>query len=69
MILIIIAIYGTTQMFLKAMLAIYYHFKWCFTDCRCLRKTLYPDRKDRVERLWNYMNDRYRTKMDEIMAY
>jgi hypothetical protein len=41
-VLIIIAFYGTTQMLLKCLLAIYYHIKWCLTDCRCLRKTLYP---------------------------
>ena len=69
MVLIIIAFYGTIQMFLKAVLAIYYHFKWCCTDCRCLRQTLFPDRKDKVDRLWEYMNRRYREKMDEIMAF
>jgi hypothetical protein len=42
------------------MLAIYYHFKWCFTDCRCLRKTLYPDRLEKVQRFWAKINQEYR---------
>lgn len=58
--LIIIAIYGTSQMFVKSMLAIYNHFKWCFSDCRCLRKTLYPDRLEKVQRFWAKINQEYR---------
>lgn len=63
--LIIIAIYGTSQMFIKSTLAIYYHLKWCFTDCRCLRKTLYPDRLDKVERFWQKINQEYRDAIKE----
>lgn len=69
MILIIIAIYGTAQMFLKASLAIYYHLKWCLTDCTCLRKQLYPDRRERVERLWNHVNEKYRNIMNEVLGF
>lgn len=58
-ILIIIAFYGTSQMLLKSLLAIYYHIKWCFTDCRCLRKTLYPDRIQKVEEFWKKINNDY----------
>lgn len=48
-ILIIIAIYGTAQMLVKSCLAIYYHFKWCFTDCRCRdKKPMYEDRLEHV---------------------
>lgn len=60
MILVIIAIYGTSQMFLKSVLAIYYHLKWLFTDCRCCRKVLYPDRAQRVNKLWEKLNTEYR---------
>jgi hypothetical protein len=47
-------------MFIKAVLAIYYHFKWCFTDCRCLRKTLFPDRLEKVQKFWVKINEEYR---------
>jgi hypothetical protein len=58
--LVFIAFYGTSQMFIKAVLAIYYHFKWCFTDCRCLRKTLFPDRLEKVQKFWVKINEEYR---------
>jgi len=59
-ILIFIAIYGTTQMLIKCSLAIYYHLKWCFTDCRCLnKKPMYEDRIEHVEKLWKALNAEY----------
>lgn len=39
-VLIIIAIYGTSQLLIKSLLAIFHHIKWVLTDCRCLRKPL-----------------------------
>jgi len=66
-ILIVIAFYGTIQMFLKAALAIYYHIKWCVTDCTCLRKQLYPDRLERVETLWRHLNNKYRPYMTQML--
>jgi len=59
MVLIVIAVYGTTQMLIKSMLAIYYHFKWLFTDCRCCRNPLFPDRPQRVDKLWSRLNAEY----------
>jgi hypothetical protein len=59
-VLIIIAIYGTAQMFIKSMLAIFYHFRWMLTDCRCLRKPLYPERAEKVNQFWDKINDEYR---------
>ena len=32
-ILVVIAIYGTAQMFLKLVLAYFHHIKWMLTDC------------------------------------
>lgn len=59
-ILIFIAMYGTAQMIVKAGLAIYYHFKWMITDCRCLnRKPMYEDRIPQVTRLWQKLNQEY----------
>lgn len=59
-VLIIIAMYGTSQMFIKSVLAIYYHFKWMFTDCRCLnQKPMYEDRLPHVNRLWSKLNQDY----------
>jgi len=59
-VLIIIAIYGTAQMFTKAVLAIFYHFRWCITDCRCWNiKPMYEDRLVHVNRLWKKLNDDY----------
>jgi len=60
MVLVIIAVYGTLQMFTKSMLAVYYHFSWLFSDCRCFRKMLYPDRAQRVDRLWEKLNKEYK---------
>ncbi len=58
--LIIIAMYGTAQMFTKAALAIYYHVKWMVTDCRCLnKKPMYEDRLPQVEKLWDKLNSDY----------
>lgn len=60
MVLIVIAIYGTTQMLIKALLAIYYHFKWMITDCRCLNdKPMYEDRVPYVDKLWEKLNHDY----------
>lgn len=59
-VLIVIAMYGTVQMLTKSVLAIYYHFKWLFTDCRCFRKTLYPDRAEKVDKFWDRINKEYR---------
>jgi hypothetical protein len=58
--LLIIAMYGTIQMLTKSVLAIYYHFAWLFSDCRCFRKMLYPDRAQRVDKLWARLNKEYR---------
>ena len=59
-VLIVIAMYGTAQMMVKAGLAIYYHFKWCITDCRCWnQKPMYEDRLEHVERFWKKINDDY----------
>ena len=59
-VLIIIAVYGTVQMLVRCVLAIYYHLKWCFTDCRCLNKRpMYEDRLDHVQRLWRKLNAEY----------
>ena len=59
-VLIIIAMYGTSQMTIKAMLAIYYHMKWMITDCRCWnQKPMYEDRVPHVNRLWQEMNEKY----------
>lgn len=47
-------------MFIKSVLAIYYHFKWMFTDCRCLnQKPMYEDRLPHVNRLWSKLNQDY----------
>lgn len=59
-ILIIIAIYGTVQLFIKAVLAIFYHFKWLLFDCRCCNDILYPDRLQKVKNLWKNLDLRYR---------
>jgi hypothetical protein len=59
-ILIIIAIYGTVQLFIKAVLAIFYHFKWLFFDCRCCNGILYPDRLQKVKNLWRTLDERYK---------
>ena len=58
--LIIIAFYGTIQMFIKACLAIYYHWQWMLTDCRCWSdKPMYEDRVPHVNRYWKKMTDDY----------
>jgi len=51
-VLIAIAIYSTLQLFVKGMLAVYHHFKWVLTDCRCLTGMKYPGRPDLVRTLW-----------------
>jgi hypothetical protein len=58
-VLVIIAIYGTVQIFLKSILAIYYHMKWVFSDCRCCRKPLFPERLNKVNDLWKKLNNDY----------
>lgn len=48
------------------MLAIYYHLKWCFTDCRCLRKPLYVDRAEKVNDFWRASNEAYLREIPQI---
>ncbi len=56
-VLIIIAIYGTSQLLIKSLLAIYHHFKWMLTSCRCLGKKLAEGRIDLVNRYWSASNE------------
>ena len=58
--LIIIGFCGTIQFFIKACLAIYYHWQWMLTDCRCWSdKPMYEDRVPHVNRYWKKMTDDY----------
>ena len=60
--LVLIAYYGTIQMFTKGVLAVWYHWKWMITDCRCWNdKPMYEDRIPHVERFWNKINQDYLT--------
>ena len=54
LILVIIAIYGTVQMFLKLILAYFHHFKWMFTNC--CRGKMEEGRVEKVERAWKELN-------------
>ena len=59
-VLIFIAFYGTIQMTTKACLAIFYHWRWMLTDCRCFNsKAMFEDRAPLVNQLWRQMNDDY----------
>jgi len=44
-VLIIIAMYGTSQFLIKALLAIFHHIKWLLTGCRCGGKRLVVQEK------------------------
>ena len=57
-ILVIIAIYGTAQMFLKLILAYFHHIKWMLTNC--CRSKIEPERKDKVKAIWRELNYEYR---------
>ena len=54
--------YGTAQMATKAVLAIYFHFKWMVTDCRCwTQKPMFEDRLEYVNQFWRKTNEDYLT--------
>ena len=56
-VLVCIAIYSTTQMFLKLVLAMGHHISWML--CNCCRGTLEEDRRDKVNRLWGDLKREY----------
>jgi hypothetical protein len=49
-VLIAIAIYGTMQMLIKILLALWHHLKFHLT---CCFNTLEPGRKEKVDALWS----------------
>jgi hypothetical protein len=56
-VLIIVAIYGTSQFLIKSLLAIFHHIKWLLTDCRCLRTPLGKEgRINAVKAYWSGSN-------------
>lgn len=65
-VLIIIAIYGTSQLLIKSLLAIFHHFKWMLTDCRCLRKPLAEGRDTIVNNYWKHTNEEYRKERKDL---
>ena len=54
-ILVVIAIYGTAQMFIKLVLAMIHHIAWM--TCNCCRGTMEEVRKSKVKNLWNELNN------------
>lgn len=56
-VLIIIAIYGTSQFLIRSLLAIFHHFKWWLTSCKCLKKRLGEGRIELVNSYWKQSND------------
>lgn len=65
-VLIIIAIYGTSQLFIKSLLAIWHHVKWMLTDCRCLRKPLCEGRDRFVDEFWENSNSEYKKARSDL---
>lgn len=66
-VLIIIAIYGTSQLLIKSLLAIFHHLKWLITECRCLRKPLAGQGRDTlVKNFWTNSNDSYRKERPDL---
>jgi hypothetical protein len=59
-VLIAIAIYSTTQLLIKGLLAIYHHFKWMLFDCKCIQGMLYSGRPDKVKSLWKKLDGEYK---------
>ena len=54
LILVIIAIYGTAQMFVKLVLAYFHHIKWMLTNC--CRGRVEPGRIEHVRKVWDKLN-------------
>lgn len=58
-VLIIIAIYGTSQLLIKGLLAIFHHFKWMLSCC-CRNKPLAEgSRTKNVNDYWTLSNREY----------
>lgn len=59
-VLIAIALYGTSQMFIKLFLAISHHVWWMISSySRCCRAMLEDGRKERVDALWKALRREY----------
>lgn len=54
-ILVVIAIYGTAQMFIKLVLALVHHIAWM--TCNCCRGKMEEKRIEKAKRLWKDLND------------
>jgi hypothetical protein len=68
-VLIIIALYGTAQMFIKLFLAICHHVWWMISRySRCCRAVLEEGRKERVDALWKTLKEEYAQIEAEILA-
>jgi hypothetical protein len=66
-VLIIIAIYGTSQFLIKALLAIFHHIKWLVCNCGCGSKILGPDdRENKVKAFWEQSNRDYRRERRDL---
>jgi hypothetical protein len=65
-VLIIIAFYGTSQLLIKSLLAIFHHIKWVLTNCRCLREPLGKGRDVFVNDYWNHSNELYREERKDL---
>lgn len=63
MVLVGIAIYGTLQMFVKLVLAIWHHVGWML--CNCCRVSMEPERRVEVENVWRRLKDDYREKVQK----
>ena len=66
LILVIIAIYGTSQMFIKLILAYIHQIGWMLTNC--CRGQMEAGRMDRVLKVWKDLDYEYEEVMNDVLA-
>ena len=65
-ILILIAIYGTSQMLVKLILAYIHQIGWMLTNC--CQGQMEKGRLEKINKCWTILNEQYTTVMKEVLV-